>query len=109
MLKTLFVKLMNLPETKEVTWKQFSLLYKYVDEGMIKRMKQLWVASELPIAPYCVLEKCYFIWGFESSEGISLSRDILFPEGKMFLSLPLCPGALLTALETMKTVDVFIK
>lgn len=57
------------------------------------------MAPELLIAPYSVLEKLYFVWESQSSEGTGLSRDILFPEAKMFLSLLFCPGALPTALE----------
>lgn len=79
--------------------------YKDVDEAMIKRLKQLWVAPRLPIAPYCVLEKLYFVWGSESTEGTGMSRDILFPEGKMFLSFLVCPGVLPTALEKLEGHD----
>lgn len=79
--------------------------YKDADEGMIKRLKQLWVASQLPIAPYCVLEELYFVWGSESAAGTGMSRDILFPEGKMFLSFLVCPGLLPTALEKLEGHD----
>lgn len=36
---------------------------KDTDEGMIKREKGLWVAPELPIVPYCVLEKVTLFGG----------------------------------------------
>lgn len=59
------------------------------DGTMIKRENELWVALELPIAPYCVLEKALLcLGGSKFSVGTSLSLDILFPEGKMFVSPP---------------------
>lgn len=36
---------------------------KDTDEGMIKREKGIWVAPELPIVPYCVLEKVTLFGG----------------------------------------------
>lgn len=35
--------------------------YKNVDEVTIKRLKQLWVAPELQIVTYCVLENFYLV------------------------------------------------
>lgn len=77
-----------------------------MDEEMIKRKKYLWVARELPIAPYCVLVKLYYVWGVSKfSEGTSLSRDILFPGGKMFVSFLFNPGELPIALEKLEGLD----
>lgn len=75
---------------------------KDTDEGMIKREKGLWVAPELPIVPYCVFGKSYFVWWSEFSEGTSLIRDILFPESKTFAFSLLCPGVLPTGLEKLE-------
>lgn len=76
------------------------------DGTMIKREKELWVASELPIAPYCVLEKALLcLGGFKFSMGTSLSLDILFPEGKMFVSPRFCPGEFPTVLENVEGHD----
>lgn len=73
------------------------------DGTMIKREKELWVASELPIAPYCVLANVLLcLGGCKLSMGTSLNLDVLFPEAKMFVSSPLYPGELPTILNKVK-------
>lgn len=64
----------NLEET------QLLKRYKCVYVGMIKRLKQFWVASKLPIGQTVFGRKLYFVLGFKCAEGTEWRHPVSWGE-----------------------------
>lgn len=64
----------NLEET------QLLKRYKCVYGGMIKRFKQFWVASKLPIGQTVFGRKLYFVLGFKCAEGSDWRHPVSWGE-----------------------------